>query len=317
MKLHRSCLLVLPLLLLPLLAPSAYADSLGADLSTFAVLGAAAVTNASAGGSAATIITGNLGSATACSGFAPPCTGPAYGIVTGTIYLPSTPGTTLALAQGELTSAFTSLSLLGPGTSISAGGLSGNTLGPGVYSVPSVTTPGTFDLGVNSTLTLSGTGEWVFLMSSTLEIGSGTTVDVSKVGAGSSVYWIVPGTAAELGSNTDFAGNILAYGLVAFDPGATDLCGRAFSQAAGVTFAGVGTTIETGESAVEANQVGGGCGLGSGGGLNGLGGTGGGGGGTPTPEPGTLSLLALFSGIAFLRSKRRRVGNRKMAQARE
>jgi hypothetical protein len=166
-------------------------------------------------------------------------------------------------------------------------------------------------LGVNSTLTLSGTGEWVFLMSSTLEIGSGTTVDVSKVGAGSSVYWIVPGTAAELGSNTDFAGNILAYGLVAFDPGATDLCGRAFSQAAGVTFAGVGTTIETGESAVEANQVGGGCGLGSGGGLNGLGGTGG---GTSTPEPGTLSLLALgLSGIAFLRSKRQRVGTRKVA----
>jgi hypothetical protein len=163
-------------------------------------------------------------------------------------------------------------------------------------------------LAPNSTLILKGTGEWVFLMSSTLEIGSGTTVDVSKVGAGSSVYWVVP-SAAELGANTDFAGNILAYGLVDFMPGATDLCGRAFSETAGVTFKGVGTTIETGESAVEANQVGGGCGLGSGGGLNGSGGTGGGGtgGGTTVPEPGTLSLLALgFSGIAFLRSKRRR-----------
>jgi hypothetical protein len=287
MKLHRFCLLVLPLLVLLLFAPSAYADSLGANLSTYAVLGATAVTNASSGGSAATIITGNLGSSAGLSSI----TGFPPGVVTGGTIQPGTE----AAAQGELTSAYTSLAGMAVTGLISAGGLSGASLTPGVYDVTSTA----FDLGANSTLTLNGTGTWVFLMSSSLITGSGATVDVSGVGAGSSVYWIVP-SAATLGDNADFAGNILAYGQIAFDPGATDLCGRALSKTGLVSFAGVGTTIEPGESVVDANAVGGGCESSSG--LNG--------GPVPAvaPEPGTLLLLG--SGIIGLAARMRRARTR-------
>ena len=279
MTLHRSCLVVLPLLVLLLLAPSARADSLGPDLSTFAVLGGSGVTNASSGDTAATIINGNLGVSPGSSitGFPP-------GIVAGGTIQPGTE----AAAQGQLTDAYVFLGDLGPGTIISAGGLSNTTRGPGVYSVTSTG----FDLADNSTLTLTGTGMWVFLMSSSLVTGSGTTVDVSSLGAGDSVYWIVR-SSATLGDNADFAGNILALTSITFDPGATDLCGRALARNGLVSFAGVGTTIEPGESAVEANQVGGGCG--SSGGLNGGGGT------VPVPEPGTLLLLG--TGIAGLVGK--------------
>jgi hypothetical protein len=96
------------------------------------------------------------------------------------------------------------------------------------------------------------------------------------------VFFVV-GSGATLGDNSDFIGNILALDQIAFDPGATDLCGRALSKTASVTFAGQNPT--TGEQ----NEVSIGCsavaigGGGSGGGL--------GGGTTGVAEPSTLSLL--------------------------
>ena len=274
----------------PLLAPNASADSLGPTLSTYAVLAGSQVTNASGGSTEATLITGNLGTWPGTGTLATNVTGFPPGIVTnGTI---NNPGSAAA-AQGELTAAFTFLGGMAVTNSIGAGGLSNNSLGKGVYKV---TSSGTFDLTKGSTLTLTGAGVFVFLMSSSLNADSASTVDISHLGAGSSVYWLVPTSTATLGANTDFAGNILSGSSIIFDPGATDLCGRALAKAA-VTFAGVGTTKETGESAVEANQVGGSCflgnvsgttGGGSGGGLNG----GTGGGGTGVPEPATYVLLS-------------------------
>jgi hypothetical protein len=267
-------------------------------LASFAVLGAAAgapgVTNASGGGTAATIINGNLGvfpgTSTDITGFPP-------GIVNGTIQ----PGT-VAAAQGQLTTAYNDLGLL-PITSppIGGGGLSGLTLGPGVYDVASTA----FDLATNSTLTLDGSGDpngqWVFRMSSSLITGVGTTVDVSSLGPTASVFWVVR-SSATLGDNADFAGNILALTSIAFDPGATDLCGRALARNGLVSFAGVGTAKETGEGAVEPNQVGGGCF--ASGSLNG-----GPGPGPAVPEPATLTLLGIgLVGVA--RWKTRRMGSR-------
>ena len=99
---------------------------LGPNLETFAVLGATAVTNASAGGPAATIINGNLGVSPGSSitGFPP-------GTVSGAIQ----PGTEAA-AQLELTSAYISLGGAPLTGSILAGGLSGVTLAPGVTPGP-------------------------------------------------------------------------------------------------------------------------------------------------------------------------------------
>jgi hypothetical protein len=281
---------------LPLLAVSAHADSLGPALDPFAVLGGSAVTNASGGGSAATIITGSLGVSpgTSITGF-PPGT-----VVGGTIQNNTGPA---AAAQLGLTAAIGTLNGLGTTGSFAAGALSGKTLGPGVYNVASAA----FDLLDNSTLTLTGTGQFVFRMSSTLTLGSGVTVDTSGLGAGSSLYWLAPGTttAVTLGPNADFQGNILTNGSIIFDPGATVGCGRALSQNKLVSFAGVGTTKEAGEAAVEPNQVGGGC-LGLLANSGGLNGGGPGPGPVSTPEPGTFALLSSGLAIGLLKLRKLR-----------
>ena len=299
MKLRAFSMLVL-VLVFSMLAVSARADSLGPDLSTFAVLGAAAVTNASGTGNP-TIITGNLGSATAVTGFPP-------GVVNGGSINPSN----IAAAQGQLTTAYNTLAGSAVTNTIVAGGLTGATLVPGVYSVTSTT----FDLTGNLTLdaTSNATGSWVFLMSSSLITGSSATVNVSSLGAGNSVYWIVP-SAATLGDQTVFAGNILALAQIAFDPGAQDPCGRALSRTAGVTFAGASPATTTGVP----NVVGGSCATGNvvGTGSNGIvtGGTSGGGlnggnGPVPTPEPGTFALLSSgLLAMVFLTFRKSRVSS--------
>ena len=301
MKYRAFSMLVL-VFALPLLAVSARADSLGSALDPFAVLAGTQVTNASSGGAAATIITGSLGvwPGTSITGLPPMI------VVDGTVENDTAAAMT---AQGALTTAFNTLSgLTVPAPNVlGAGGLNGATLTPGVYSVASQA----FDLSSNSTLTLTGTGQFVFLMSSTLTLGTDVTIDTSAVGAGSSAYWVTPstGTAVTLGPNADFEGNILASGAIAFDPGATDGCGRALSENGLVSFAGQGTVVEPGEGSLEANQVGGGCtgNLAGSGGLNG-GGTGPG--PVSTPEPGTLALLSSgLLGMVFLPFRKPRVSS--------
>jgi type VI secretion system secreted protein VgrG len=299
MRLHALSILVL-VFVLPSLAVSAYADTLGPALDPFAVLGGSSVTNASGGGvGVATVITGSLGVSpgTSITGFPP-------GMVVGGTIENNTGNA--AAAQLGLTAAIGNLDALGSPILVGAQGLSGASLGPGTYNVAS---SGTFDMLAGSTLTLTMPGQYVFRMTGagTLTLASGVTIDTSALDATSSVYWLAPDgtTAVTLGDNADFQGNILANGSIIFDPGATVGCGRALSQNKLVSFAGVGTSKETGEGAPDPNLVGGGCtgNLVNSGGLNG---GGPGPGPVSTPEPSTFALLSSGLAIALVALRKSR-----------
>jgi hypothetical protein len=265
-----------------MLARLASADSLN-SADNFAVLAGTTVTNVDA-----TIITGDMGvyAGSACTGFASGtgCTLGA-GTVTGTVDLANA----IALqAQKDLTTAFNTEGGLPSSTVITGGNLTGLILGPGVYTVPAATT------NLAGTLTLTDHGVpgsvFVFQMSSTLITSPNSLIDVSGLSPSDSVFWVV-GSTATLGNNSAFDGNILALTSIIFDPGATDLCGRALARNGEVTFAGEDPTSEI-ENQVDSTDCSGT--LAGSEGLNGITSatTGGGsGGGTSVPEPGTWELL--------------------------
>lgn len=221
----------------PLFVALAYGPSqglatpiLGADLASFAILGGAGVAINGTG----SVITGSVGGccvATAVTGVIPTN----FTISGGTV---QTGGATAISAQNELGIAIGALSGLAPGTPESS--LGGLTLPPGVYSSSS-----TMDL--TGTLNLDGQGNanalWVFLIGSSLSTASSSVVNVINTGAGAGVYWVLPTTSgsASLGSNSLFAGNILANISITLDTNVTDSCGRLLTQTASVTLAGTDT----------------------------------------------------------------------------
>jgi hypothetical protein len=262
-----------------MLAPFASADSLN-SADNFAVLSGSTVTNVDA-----TILSGNMGVSpgSACTGFVAGtgCTLGA-GIVNGTVDL----GNAIALqAQKDLTSAYTTESLLPSTGAITGGNLSGLTLGPGVYTVGAATS------NLTGTLTLTDHGVagsiFVFQMSSTLITSPNSMINVAGLSPSDQVFWVV-GSTAILGDNTAFDGNILALTNIIFDPGATDLCGRALARNGEVTFAGQDATSGI-ENQVDSTDCTGN--LAGSEGLNGITAAGTGGGGTSVPEPGTWKLL--------------------------
>jgi hypothetical protein len=292
------------LALIVLGAGSVKADDTLGTADSFAVLAGSTVTNYGAGILGATVITGNLGVSPGptCIGFVG-CSTTGPGTVSGTIDLANGAA---GSAMGNLNTAYTTLLGLsvGPHVTTVPGGILTGTYAPGVYivSAPPSNLTGTIYLNDGD---VAGS-QFVFVMTSTLTTSSNSVVDVTGLSPGDSVFWVVE-SSATLGNNTAFEGNILANTSITFNPGATDLCGRALGGAVtasgAVSFDGQGTN-----SPYTQNQVSIAC-SGNLAGSNGLGG----GASTSTPEPGTLSLLALgFAGIAFLSSKRRRVGSREM-----
>jgi hypothetical protein len=249
-------------------APNASAGTvaLGSDLSTFAILGGGGVTIGGTG----SVITGSVGAypTVAITGVIPTN----FTISDGTV---QEGGTTAQAAQSELGVAMTALIGMGPGTAEAS--LDNITLGPGVYSVSAT--------GLTGTLTLDGGGDpnasWVFLFGSSFTTASDSDVTVENTGSGASLYWVMGAGSATLGSDSTFAGNILANVAVTVGTGVTDPCGRLLTQTASVSLDGTDT-------------VGIGC-SGALAGSNGLNG-----GGWGVPEPGTLTLLGLGLGAGFL-----------------
>jgi hypothetical protein len=125
-------------------------------------------------------------------------------------------------AQNANTAAFGSLDQGCDTTYEGTQDLVGFNLVPGVYCA------GAFEL--SGTLTLNGTGVWIFKSASTL-VTSGTA---NVVGGDPCNVWWRAVSSAILGTNTSLIGNILALTSITMTTGA-DLNGRALAQTGAVT----------------------------------------------------------------------------------
>ena len=177
---------------------SAFATTLQPNIGTagkFAVLGASTVTN-----TGNTLIVGYLGTSpgTAITGFPP-------GTVIGKIYSAGPVATKAhadaAIAYGTLAGAHcTTIEPL-------VADIGGQTLHPGVYCFPT-------SAAITGTLTLSGSGVYIFKMGSTLDTAAGNSNVVLTNGATAShVYWAV-GSSATLGTGTVLKGVVIAYASI-------------------------------------------------------------------------------------------------------
>jgi len=189
---------------------------------SFAVLGHETVTNGHSAPNPTTQIYGNLGvtPGTAVTGFYPDGT-----VSGGTIH--SNDGVA-QLALADATTAYNTLAGL-PFVYDYSGFVLGSagydTLTPGVYhfnSSAQLTGALTLDFASNPG------GDFVFQIGSALTTASSSSVNVINGSPFSGVYWQV-GSSATLGTDTTFAGNVLALESVTLDPRAEILCGRAFA----------------------------------------------------------------------------------------
>src|SRR5579872_815726 len=134
-------------------------------------------------------------------------------------------------AQGDLTTAYNNAAAA-PGGAILPADIGGLTLAPGVYK----TTSAQPSLGITGNLTLSGsaTGIWIFQIVSTVTTAAGNSqVIMAGGGLSKNVFWQV-GSSATLGTNTTFAGNIMAQASITLTTGAT-LNGRALARTGAVS----------------------------------------------------------------------------------
>jgi len=187
---------------------------------TFAVLGASTVTNAGP-----TVITGDLGVSpgTAVTGFPP---GKVSG---GTIHAGDA---TATAAQAAAHTAYANLVAQSCGTN-----LTGKTLGtsPGAVTL----SPGVYCFNTSAqltgTLTLNGSGVYVFKMGTTLTTASNSSVVLAKGATAGNVFWQV-GSSATLGTNSVLIGSILANISDTVTTG-TSVTGRVFALTGAVTLA--------------------------------------------------------------------------------
>ncbi|HXN19908.1 MAG TPA: ice-binding family protein [Candidatus Binatus sp.] len=185
---------------------------------SFAVLGAATVTN-----SGPTVITGDVGVSpgTSITGFPP-------GIVLGGALHPGDAAATAAHADAS--TAYSDLVAEPCGTNLSGLTLGTSpgavTLAPGVYCFAS-------SAQLTGTLTLSGSGVYIFQMGSTFTSATAASVVLANGATGGNVFWQV-GSSATLGTGTALAGTFIAASSVTVTAG-TQALGRVFALSGAVT----------------------------------------------------------------------------------
>jgi type VI secretion system secreted protein VgrG len=208
-------------------AVNAYAG--GITLGTagdFAVLAGSAVTN-----TGSSIVEGNVGVSpgSAITGFPP-------GSVIGTIY--STVfdnGAFESGAENDLTTAYNTAAGEPCTDNLSGRDLGGLTLTPGVYCYTSAGPAAE----LTGTLALNAQGNpnavFIFQIAATLTTANSSSVVFINGGTGDdNLFWQV-GSSATLGTDTAFAGNILADTSITLNTGASIDCGSALASSGAVT----------------------------------------------------------------------------------
>ena len=194
--------------------------------SSFAVLAGAGITIAGAVNT--TTITGDIGSFATTS-----ITGLGNVVLTGSSVNHAGDAVTQG-AKNDLVTAFNDAAsaVLHPPTTTYTPifDLGGLILTPGVYNDPS-------SFAITGTLTLDGQGDpnavWIFQTGSTLTTASSSIVSVINSGQACNVFWQI-GSSATLGTDTDFAGTILAADSITLNTGAT-VSGQLLAETGAVT----------------------------------------------------------------------------------
>ena len=153
---------------------------------------------------------------------------------TGPLYLGNA---VVQTAQKLISTAYNAIASMAVNTVLTGTDLGGMTLHPGVYLFSS-------SAQLTETLVLDALGDsnatFVFQIGSTLTTSVRSAVNVMNAGAGTGVFWQVA-SRASLGTNSTFAGNILALASVSLDSGAAIQSGRVLAQNGAVAL--IGNTI--------------------------------------------------------------------------